>query len=525
MRINLAEDTQRFLSAIFPILLLAQGCMHHQSPPDPLPRLPLESFEGAVREHLEECVELNEQALVNSDPRLRYEALMESGKIYHSYGLFNYAVQAYRSALESQGGDPVGEYLLAIALQENGDLEGSREILKSWVKKETGHPNPLIALAQIEYELGNFQESNKLAQRVLLTNPLSVPALSLLGQIRLQQNEIEEAVELLRQALELSPGASALRYPYGLALRKLGQLNQAENQMNLRGSAFPRAADPWIDEVLSLRRGGRVHLNEGTHLFAEGLYARAEKSFLKALEYDPESPIAHLNLGSTRVKMGRYSEARNSLQEAIRLNPQAVLAWFDLGVLEALEGSDSLAIECYDNALAIDPTHSEARFNRANANRRMGNYQEAVEDLKMVIEVSPENESAWLAGAVSLIRLEKLNESLDWVKLSLLAHSASPRLQGLFARLLACNKRSSKQELRDQFSVMNRITAQRPDLELLEASAMLQAALGLFKEAEELQRALIKAAKNAGQEKIAERLKPHLEAYSLGNPPFDPWPE
>ena len=113
--------------------------------------------------------------------------------------------------------------------------------------------------------------------------------------------------------------------------------------------------------MLALRRGGRVHLNEGTLYFSEGLYARAEESFLKALEQDPESPTVHLNLGSTRVKLGRLPQARIDLLEAIRLDPELALAWFDLGVIEAQEGSDDEAVLCYDRALEIDSQHIEIR--------------------------------------------------------------------------------------------------------------------------------------------------------------------
>jgi len=521
----LKTRVRRHRNLLLSIILLFAGCEAEVIQPPSFSPLPLEDFEGAVREHLEKAILLRQKAASEDDLEKQMDEYAAAGNIFQAYGLLPHAIETYRLALSRGFENHRVSYLLALTLKDNGDLEEAKELLISLLSQKPQHLTSLIALAEIEYSLGETHACESLAKTILRNHPLSVPALALLGQSRLANGDAEEAVLLLSQALEMSPGASALRYPLGLALRESGDLTAAEAQMAMRGSAFPKAKDPWMAEILALRKGGRVHLNEGTLLFSEGLYSRAEAAFIKALQFDPESPTAHLNLGSARVKLGRLSEARSSLNEAIRLDPDMALAWFDLGVVEAQDGNDRLAIKCYDRAISIDKGQTEARFNRANAYRRLGEFDKALADLQIVIEEVPGNDLAWLAGAVSLVRIDLAKEARDWVQRALLTHPDNPRLLGFHARLTACDKKSSAETLKKQMEVMSRVTSRQPDLELLEAKAMLHAAMGDFEEAKHLQNALIRAAIEAGQPQLSSRLKPHLDAYSRGELPFDPWPE
>ena len=73
--------------------------------------------------------------------------------------------------------------------------------------------------------------------------------------------------------------------------------------------------------------------------------------------------------------------------------------------------------------------------------------------------------------------------------------------------------------------MLTTLTRQKPDLELLEARAMLLAASGQFEIALALQKALIKAAAEAQRPDLAKRLIPHEKAYASDQFPFDAWPE
>ena len=137
----------------------------------------------------------------------------------------------------------------------------------------------------------------------------------------------------------------------------------------------------------------------------------------------------------------------------------------------------------------------------------------------------PGNATAWLAGAVCLIRLDKAKEAQTWIERSIKVHPQQVRLLGIRWRLLACDRSIPRETVLKELDVLTTLTRQKPDLELLEARAMLLAASGQFETALALQKALIKAAAEAQRPDLAKRLIPHEKAYASNQFPFDAWPE
>ncbi|HTT23866.1 MAG TPA: tetratricopeptide repeat protein, partial [Candidatus Sulfotelmatobacter sp.] len=109
-------------------------------------------------------------------------------------------------------------------------------------------------------------------QQVLISSPKSVEALRCLAAIALERQDLEQALALHVQVLELcEPGAEWL-YNTGLLLQKLG-----------------RAAE-------------------------------AVSYYRQALDHRPDFPQAFLNLGHALMALGKHEEAHASWQAALRGN-------------------------------------------------------------------------------------------------------------------------------------------------------------------------------------------------------------
>ena len=61
-------------------------------------------------------------------------------------------------------------------------------------------------------------------------------------------------------------------------------------------------------------------------------YAEAETSYRRAIELDPDNPLAHFNLGQALITDERYTEAEASYRRAIELDPDDPDARLNLGV-------------------------------------------------------------------------------------------------------------------------------------------------------------------------------------------------
>ena len=115
------------------------------------------------------------------------------------------------------------------------------------------------------------------------------------ARARLQEGDVETAIPLLEQALELAPGLARAHFFLGTALRALGRYDEALAHLEAARAQYPR------DRVV-LNQIGRIH-------FLERRYDEAVAAFEAVLRIDPEDLQAHYNLMLSHQGAGRPDEA------------------------------------------------------------------------------------------------------------------------------------------------------------------------------------------------------------------------
>ncbi len=506
----------------FLVLFTLLGCIEFDGlPPEP----PLRGLESDVATHLKQTYETLREANSTQKGSTLGKAFGDAGMTYHAYDLSMMAKACYLRARELNHEDRRWIYLLAQVNIELGNLERAQTALSSLVYREPDNLPARVAYGEIQAKLNQVDFAKDIFRRILKDHPQCAPALAALGKIALKEGNAELARIRLEEALNLSPGSSGLRYPYGLALRELGETELALKQMEARGDAFPRVNDPWLEEVRNRPVGARIPLNRGITFFQEGYYEKAQEQFKIAVESSPESASAHLNLGSALVKLKKPMLAIKEFNEAIRLDPDSTMSWFNLGVIYAALKEDLEAIHCYDQALLIEPRMPEGLFNRANALRRLKRYQQAAQEMRKVRELRPGNTLAWLAESVCFYRIDDEAEALRVCREGRLATANEPRLVSLESRILATQNPVSVDALNSSLVEIDQLLDKEKALEFVETKAMLLAALGNFQEALQWQEAALQAARNAGEKLIVERLRTNKNHYSRGERARDPWPE
>ena len=115
------------------------------------------------------------------------------------------------------------------------------------------------------------------------------------ARARLREGDVEAAVPLLEQALELSPGLARAHYFLGAALRALGRYDEALAHFEAARAQYPR------DRVV-LNQIGRIH-------FLERRFDEAVATLEEVLRIDPEDLQAHYNLMLSHQGAGRAEEA------------------------------------------------------------------------------------------------------------------------------------------------------------------------------------------------------------------------
>ncbi len=120
--------------------------------------------------------------------------------------------------------------------------------------------------------------------------------------------------------------------------------------------------------------GPRIDLGVAKH--REGDLESAEEHLLKALELNPDHPVAHNELGIIYRKTGRFAEARRSYEAALAVYPGYHHARRNLGVLCDLYLADpECALSSYEAYMTTVPGDDQAAMWIADLRNRIGQQE------------------------------------------------------------------------------------------------------------------------------------------------------
>ncbi len=217
-------------------------------------------------------------------------------------------------------------------------------------------------------------------------------ALHFLGVIALFRQRLDEALELIGRALDISSDKAVFHNNHGVVLKELGRPEEAlaafEKATELdagyadawsnRGLAHfllddLDAAETFLDKALAIQPGhadARRHLANVLHRHAalcatKKDFAGAQSRLEKAIERDPYNEALPLALGSLLAEQERFDEADQLYADSAALLPgKSAWSWKRLGHCPAIFDDDD-QIEAYwsrldgelDRAVEAPPTY------------------------------------------------------------------------------------------------------------------------------------------------------------------------
>ncbi len=158
--------------------------------------------------------------------------------------------------------------------------------------------------------------------------------------------------------------SDSVRHDYEQALMLLEQGQTAHGLAMLEGvvGEAPDVSGPRIDLGIAQHRAGDLE--------------SAEEHLRKALELNPDHPVAHNELGIIYRKTGRFAEARRSYEAALAVYPGYHHARRNLGVLCDLYLADlECALSNYEAYMTTVPGDDQAAMWIADLRNRMGRQE------------------------------------------------------------------------------------------------------------------------------------------------------
>jgi Flp pilus assembly protein TadD len=190
----------------------------------------------------------------------------------------------------------------------------------------------------------------------------------------IENNQMPEAIQALRGAIERDPDDPLAHYGLATALTANNQESEALEEYRKACALNPRNA-PWFDHLaVSLALNG--HPDE------------AVANWKKSLALDPSDPGAETDMGTVLFDNGHTQEGYEHLRKAVEMAPAFPDGHNHLGLALATMGRTDEAVEQLQKAIALLPASTEYSFNLGYVMESRGDFAGAIVPLQKSVELS-----------------------------------------------------------------------------------------------------------------------------------------
>jgi len=382
-----------------------------------------------ARQQLETARKLQPSSLV-----LVYaQALLELGEGQHKAAL------EHAQAVLRVAPDHLPSMLLAATAElAIGTTAPARAHIQRYRESVPGEPYAIRLQAMCDLREGKPQDAMALLQPVIERGSQDVDLLALAGEAAMRSGQHELAARWFGQASSLAPESGSLLAANGLSLLTQGQdaraLDALEQATHKSGASAARAgallvmthlrsrnfsaAMAQVQRMEALGENPAVENLKGGVLLASGDLAGARKSYLKALQLDPDHIPALDNLAELDILEKQLPQARQRYQAALQRHANSVPLLMSLARLESRQGDLPAATRWLERATAADPDAIAPAQSLAALYLRSGQHEKAMQQAQRLHTLRPDQavsldllaQAAVASGkhAVALDSLQKL---------------------------------------------------------------------------------------------------------------------
>ncbi len=196
-----------------------------------------------------------------------------------------------------------------------------------------------------------------------------------LGRALLEEEELDEAITAMREAVRIEPGDANARNDLGRMLGMDGRLAEARDQFRTALTTAPE-----LD---------RTRFNYATVLARLGELDAAIEEFATLADETPPFPGAHAGLGTTLLRAERFGEAIRPLQVAVEEMPDDVELRVMLARLFLLAQRPDEAAIHFDHALRVQPRRADLHNELGRTLALLGYLDDARQQFLRALELDP----------------------------------------------------------------------------------------------------------------------------------------
>ena len=224
-----------------------------------------------------------------------------------------------------------------------------------------------------------------------------------------------------KRAIERPRAGNVEAYEYYLRGRQFFHQFR-EKALQFARRMFSRAIE--LDPDYALAYAGIADCSSQLYKYWDASAAnleQAESASRRALVLAPDLAEAHAARGFALTLGGSHEQANREFETALQLNPKLYEAYLYYGNSRFAEGKSQEAAELYVQASEVRPEDYQAIALAGLSYAALGNeaaardaFEKAIIRALRQIELYPDDARALYLGAISLCRLGRIQEGLDW---------------------------------------------------------------------------------------------------------------
>ena len=306
-----------------------------------------------------------------------------------------------------------GGYVWRALVEINHNTPDKAEAdLKTAMSIAPQSPQAYLELGKLRFAQKRFPEGVTLLEQVLQFDPNSVEAVRLLVGYDLYQKQPEKAMARLNAQIEKSPKNSAF---YDLlaqlqiqnknldqaaaTAQKAMQLNPSDGEAVMLYAQLEVQHGQTADAISTWEKWSAAHPNDagvlailGTLEESRGDTAKAEAYYKKALEIQPQQPIAANNLAFRMLENGENVDVALTLaQTARQAMPNSPDTADTLAWAYYYKGSYGFARDLLEDATKTEPNNAAMQYHLGMVYSKLGDKSNASMHLKKAASLAPDS--------------------------------------------------------------------------------------------------------------------------------------
>jgi tetratricopeptide (TPR) repeat protein len=277
--------------------------------------------------------------------------------------------------------------------ERRGDSEGAAIIYRELIGVDQAGPHGLrarTALAGMLLERGELDQARTLIGEILEANERDVGALTLRGQLALQESRPVDAIADFRSALKDQPDAPTL-------LRLLSRAHLANGERELAEDTLEQALQGQPQELAIRQDLVRLLLARGD---ADAVLAELRE----ALIYHPGDATLLVTQFTLQLQRRDWDGAHKTAERVRDAAGDVAQGHYLLGLVNQGQGLQREALAEFDRALAVDPERLEVLAPMVRSFLADGDPEAALARLEAVRATHPDNATLLnLIGEVKLL--------------------------------------------------------------------------------------------------------------------------